>query len=170
MTTSINTLIGNYQDFFADLLKKIKLAGLDINNRPISHLLYRTASIDEYETLRDKLKAYCSGFVETQHKGRAISLLILKESLLLEDGHHVSAIELPSPKPNKPCDSGLESIGIVMGNELPTFIEQHCDVLTDIKNQGQLASITFDNNKTVKFYMKSLEEIVIAQGWVIDSI
>jgi predicted metalloenzyme YecM len=168
MTTAIDTLIGDFQGFFSDLLTRMKFAGLDITNRPISHLLYRTASIDEYETLRDKLKSYCSGFVETQHKGRAISLQILKEPLMLEDGHHVSAIELPSPKPNKPCDNGLESVGIIMGDELPEFIAQHCDALTDIKNQSQLASITFDNNKTVKFYMQSLEETVISQGWVID--
>lgn len=168
MTTCINTLIGNYQDFFSDLLKQIKLAGLDISNKPISHLLYRTASIDEYETLRDKLKSYCSGFVETQHKGRAISLLILKEPLLLADGYHLSAIELPAPKPNKECASGLESVGIVIGDELPKFIEQHSNQITEIKSQGQLASVTFENNKTVKFYIRSLEETVISQGWTID--
>lgn len=170
MTTAINTLIGDYQGFFSDLLKRTKLAGIDISNKPISHLLYRTTSTDEYETLRDELKPCCNGFVETQHKGRAIALLILREPLLLGDGHQVSAIELPAPKPNKPCDSGLESIGIIIGDELPQFIEKHKETLTEIKNQGQLASITFDNNKAAKFYMRPLKETVTSQGWMIDKL
>jgi len=49
--------------------------------------------------------------VETQFNGRAVSILILKEPLLLEDGFTVSMIELPAPRAVHMYPSGLESIG-----------------------------------------------------------
>ncbi|CEG57281.1 hypothetical protein [Legionella fallonii] len=66
--------------------------------------------------------------------------------------------------------SGLESIGVVVGEELPAFIQKHKLVLTGVKDHGehcQPAFVTFDNDKTTKFYDISLREIVILQGWEI---
>ena len=67
--------------------------------------------LPEYENLRDETKNFCSEFVETQFNGRAVSILILKEPLLLEDGFTVSMIELPAPRAVHMYPSGLESIG-----------------------------------------------------------
>lgn len=170
---NIKMIIGDYQEFFSDLLHRMKKSGININGMPLSHLLYRTMTISEYEKLRDELKNYCSEFVETQFNGRAVSILILREPLLLADGFTVSMIELPAPRPAHMYPSGLESIGVIVGNQLPEFINQYNHVLTGVKDHGehcQPAFITFDNEKTSKFYNISLREIVILQGWEIEKV
>lgn len=169
--TRIKNLIGDYQTFFSDLLHRMKKVSIDLNGMPLSHLLYRTTTLPEYEKLRDELKLHCSEFVETKFNGRAVSILILKEPLLLEDGFTVSMIELPAPRPAHMYPSGLESIGVIVGKSLPDFIQQHNRVLTGVKEHGihcQPAFITFENDKTSKFYDISLREIVILQGWKIE--
>ncbi len=171
--SNIKKIIGDYQKFFSDLLHRMKKAGININGMPLSHLLYRTVTIPEYVKLRDELKNYCSEFVETQFNGRAVSILILREPLLLEDGFTVSMIELPAPRSVHMYPSGLESIGVIVGNQLPKFTNQYNHVLTGIKEHGQHcqpAFITFDNDKTSKFYNISLREIVILQGWEIEKV
>lgn len=168
----VQDLIGDYQAFFSDLLHRMKEVNIHITGMPMSHLLYRTVTISEYIELRDELKKHCSEFVETQFNGRAVSILILQEPLLLEDGFTVSMIELPAPRLVHMYPSGLESIGVTVGEELPEFIQRYDHVLTGVKDHGehcQPAFITFDNDKTVKFYDISLREIVLLQGWKIAS-
>lgn len=167
----IETIIGDYNAFFSDLLQRMKESGITISGMLMSHLLYRTATTPEYETLRDLLKTYCSEFVETQFNGRAVSILILKDPLILSDGFTVSMIELPAPRAVHMYPSGLESIGVVLGTKLSEFITQHKTVLTGVKDHGQYcqpAFITFDNDKTAKFYDISLREIVGLQGWQLE--
>lgn len=169
----LENLIGDYQNFFSDLLHRMKKVGINIQNMPLSHLLYRTATYPEYEELRDKLKFFCKEFVETQFNGRAVSVFGLKEPLLLEDGFQASGIELPAPRFVHMYPSGLESIGVVVGKTLPKFISQYKSVLTGVKDHGehcQPAFITFDNEKTAKFYDISLNEIIALQGWAIEKI
>ncbi len=169
----IQNLIGDYQAFFSDLLHRMKKVGVDISGMPMSHLLYRTVTTPEYIRLRDELKKQCSEFVETQFNDRAVSILVLKEPLLLEDGFTVTMIELPAPRPVHMYPSGLESIGVTVGDNLPKFIQSHHHVLTGVKDHGvhcQPAFITFDNDKTAKFYSISLREIVLLQGWKIANL
>lgn len=170
---NIKDIIGSYDEFFSDLLHRMKKCGIDITGMPMSHLLYRTTTLPEYESLRDELKRLCSEFVETQFNGRAVSILILKNPLLLENGFTVSMIELPAPRPVHMYPSGLESIGVILGKKLPDFINRYHAILTGVKDHGQHcqpAFITFDNDKTAKFYDISLREIVILQGWKIEKI
>lgn len=168
--TKIEQLIGDYQAFFSDLLHRLKKVGINMAGMPMSHLLYRTTTLPEYELLRDQLIELCSEFVETQFNGRAVSILILAEPLLLEEGFTVSMIELPAPRAVHMYPSGLESIGVVVGETLPAFIAQHRSILNGVKDHGehcQPSFITFDNDKTAKFYDISLREIVHRQGWTI---
>ena len=169
----VEHLIGDYQIFFSDLLLRLKSCQVNISGLPLSHLLYRTVTISEYENLRDQLKTFCSKFVETQFNDRAVSILILEKPLILEDGFTVSMIELPAPRPAHMYPSGLESIGVVIGYKLPQFIQQYKHILSGIKDHGeycQPAFITFDNDKTTKFYDISLEEIVKLQGWQLEEV
>lgn len=171
--TKIQNLIGDYQAFFSDLLYRMKEVGIYIIGMPMSHLLYRTVTVPEYIKLRDELKKHCSEFVETQFNGRAVSIIILSEPLLLEGGFTVTMIELPAPRSAHMYPSGLESIGVTVGDKLPEFIKQYEHVLTGVKDHGehcQPAFISFNNDKTAKFYNISLREIVLLQGWEIASL
>lgn len=170
---SLEKIIGDYQSFFSDLLRRQKEVGIDISGMPMSHLLYRVVTLPEYEALRDQLKLFCSEFSETQFNGRAVSILVLKDELILEDGFKVSVIELPAPRAAHMYPSGLESIGVVVGKTLPNFIEKYKKVLTGVKDHGQYcqpAFITFDNDKTSKFYDISLTDIIALQGWKLEKL
>ena len=170
---NIKQLIGNYEIFFSDLLDRTKKINIHIHGMPLSHFTYRVNTISEYDYLRDELKVFCNEFVETQFNGRAVSILALKEALVLEDDFKVSIIELPAPRSVHMYPSGLESVGVIVGASLSAFIKQHTNVLTGIKDHGehcQPAFVTFDNGKTNKFYDISLEEIVRLQGWQMEKL
>lgn len=169
----IERLIGNYQEFFADLSARLKTVGISLTGLPISHLLYRVATLPEYTQLRDQLLPLCSEFVETQFNDRAISILILKEPLIIGDGFSVSTLELPAPRPAQRYPNGLESVGIIIGDNLNEFNQHYKHILTGIKEHGEHnkpSFITFENKKTVKFHAMSLKEMVLGQGWSIEKL
>lgn len=173
MNMKIKQLIGDYETFFSDLLYRLKKLDIDVTGMPMTHLLYRVTTLPEYENLRDQLKVFCSEFVETPFNGRAVSILILEKPLILEDGFMVSMIELPAPRPVHMYPSGLESIGLFVGESLPKFKNQYKNVLTGVKEHGQYcqpAFVTFENDKTVKFYDYTLRDIVLLQGWTFENI
>lgn len=170
---NIKKIIGDYDLFFSDLLFRLKKVNIDIKNLPIIQLLYRVEAQEEYEILRDQIKKYCNEFVETQFNGRAVSILILEKPLALEDGFSVAMIELPAPRPVHMYPSGLESIGVMLGKALSDFKQRYKDVLAGVKDHGeycQPAFVTFDNDKTVKFYDIHLRDIVLLQGWKFEKI
>jgi predicted metalloenzyme YecM/mannose-6-phosphate isomerase-like protein (cupin superfamily) len=169
--TKIETLIGDYKSFCLDLFTRTKTAGIDIDDMPTTHLLYRTSTNEEYETLRDALKPFCERFVETLFNGRAVSILILQKPLRLDKTRTVAMIELPAPRPAHMYPGGLESIGVLVGKALPEFKQRYKNALTGIKKHGtycEPAFITFENDKTVKFYDYPLEEIIRLQGWAYE--
>lgn len=170
---TIDKYIGDYNYFFSDLLARLEHTTISIDDFPITHLLYRTTTLPEYETLRDHLKTFCKEFVETQFNGRAVSILVLKEPLPLGSGFTVSMIELPAPRLEHMYPSGLESIGVLVGEKLPAFKKQYKKVLTGIKEHGQYcqpAFITFENEKSIKFYDIDLYDIVQLQGWTYEQL
>ncbi len=168
----IKRIIGDYAVFFSDVLCRIKQIDIEVAGSPVSHLTYRTATNSEYEKMRDELNMECGEFVETQFNGRAVSILVLKNPLILEGGSIVPVIELTAPRPVHLYPSGLESVGWVIGEKLSEFNEQHKKQLTGIKDHGEYCKpsfVTFDNGKTAKFYDLSLVEIVTLRGWKLES-
>lgn len=168
----LTKLIGDYQTFFSDLLHRMNAVGIDISGMPMSHLLYRVETIEEYIHIRDNIKPLCRKFAETQFNGRAVSVIELRDTLFLEDGFQCSVIELPAPRAVHMYPSGLESIGVVLGKKLQEFKTQYSKQLTGIKDHGehcQPAFITFENEKTAKFYDISLKEIIKLQGYTMET-
>ena len=164
----IEQIVGDCIAFFSDLFYQTRQLGIDMARMPISHFTYRTATIPEYERMRDQLKKSCKEFVETQFNGRAISILILKNPLPLGENNAVSVIELAAPRPAHIYPSGFESVGWIVGEKLAEFNERYKNKLTGIKDHGkhcQPSFVTFKNDKTAKFYDISLVEIVRLLGW-----
>ncbi len=165
---SIKQLIGNYQEFFLDINSRLENIPINIEGMQLSHLNYRTTTNEEYENLRDKLKTFCKEFVETQFNGRAISILVLRRPLILSNDYSVEVIELPAPRLEHMYPSGLEHLGILIGETLPEFKERYARILTGEKDRRPYcfpAYITFENGKTAKFYERTLKEVVNMQGW-----
>ncbi len=163
---NIKNIIGDYNVFFTDVLTQLQIIPIDVRSMPISHLNYRVQTLKEYESLRDQLKPYCKEFIEVQFNGRVISILELKEPLILPNGYSVSVIELPAPRAAHTYPTGLEHVGFIVGETLPEFKRRYKAVLTGEKQRPYTipAFITFDNGVTARFYERSLKEVVQLQG------
>lgn len=167
MATDLKMILGDYRRFFADLLARVTHAGIDVAGCPLSHVAFRTATMEEYFDVRDRLRAYCSAEVENVWNGRPIGKLLLARPLVVGDGWAVSLIELIPPPHRQPFPMGLEHVGVVIGEGFEAFCRKHDAVLTGRQDQGPYcrpAYITFENDRTVKFYRHSLKDVVEMEG------
>ncbi len=165
----LNTTLGDYATWFEDVLRQMTEVGMSVKGSRLSHIGLRTATNDEYVEFRDQLLPLCSGCVENVHNGRPIAKLLLRKPLQLPHGFEVSLIELMPPKPDKDYPTGIEHIGVVIGDDLDAFAEHHAAVLSGRQDQGPYCQpwfITFTDGKRVKFYTVGLKEVVELEGGV----
>lgn len=165
--TQVEALIGDYRRFFGDLLERSARAGMALAGRPVSHVAYRTETLEDYARLRDRLRALCSSDVENVWNGRPIDKLLLEEPLDLGAGFQTSLIELIPPVHRQDYPMGLEHAGIVVGDAYDEFRDRHRHILTGQQDQGPFCQplyVTFDNNRTLKFYRWSLKDVVEMEG------
>lgn len=171
MDKKIEKIIGDYNGFFSDLHSRLTSVGIDTKGLPLIQLLFRASTLAEYKRIRDNLKVFSREYVETDFNGRLVSIIILKKPLALENGFSIDMIELTAPRAAHMYPSGLESIGVFLGDRLPAFKKKYQKVLTGVKDHGvycKPAFITFDNGKTVKFYDVTLKEIILREGWYFE--
>lgn len=163
----VEELIGDYRRFFGDLLERSTRSGIDLEGRSVSHVAYRTETVEDYVRLRDRLRTLCISDVENVWNGRTIDKLLLEEPLDLAAGFRTFLIELIPPVHREDYPMGLEHAGIVVGDAYDEFRDRHRDVLTGRQDQGpycQPLYLTFDNNRTLKFYRWSLKDVVEMEG------
>jgi len=82
-------------------------------------------------------------------------------------------IELPAPREAHTYPTGLEHLGINVGEKLPEFKEKYKDVITGVKDRRPYcypAFITFENGTSAKFYERSLREVILLQGWKFEKL
>ena len=164
---SVEDIIGDYRSFFADLRKRLKAVGIDTTGCAMSHLAFRTATVPEYEEVREQLRKFCIADVENVWNGRSIDKLLLREPLSLDPDTEVSLIELIPIPHQRDYPMGLEHVGVVIGDRFEEFVKDHDAVLTGRQDQGpfcQPAYITFENNRSVKFYRYALKDVVEKEG------
>lgn len=163
----LDRVLGDYRAFFADLRQRVAGAGIDIRGCAVSHLAFRTGTDREYAAVRDRLRPYCRAEVENVWNGRPIGKLLLTAPLALDEAYAVALIELIPPPHRQRFPMGLEHAGIVIGQNFDAFREKHDAVLTGQQDQGpycQPVYITFENDRTVKFYRHSLQDVVEMEG------
>lgn len=165
-------ILGDYVTFFQNLKNRLNDMGIDFKGRPISHLAFRTATLDDYFTVRDQIEAYSRANVENKWNGRRISKLLLKTPLDLGDGFSTSLIELIPPVHQDDYPMGLEHFGIVYGGDFKQFLMEHADHFTNQQDQGPFCQpryIRFDDIRMmVKFYEFGLQEVVEKEGRTFD--
>ncbi|MBI3980925.1 VOC family protein [Candidatus Microgenomates bacterium] len=164
---SISQIIGDYQGFFSDMLFHLDNLKINVKNFPLTHICYRVATFPEYESIREQIIPLGKSFSETIFNGRPITLVILKQPLVFKEGFSVSLLELPAPKMSHRYPTGLEHAGFFVGETLPQFKRQYKTVLTGTKDRGkysQPAFVTLKNGSVVKFYERTLLDVVNLQG------
>jgi predicted metalloenzyme YecM len=167
VAAGMENIIGDYRAFFGDLLQNLEKAGIDVTDRPISHLGYRTAGFSEYRRVREQIRHFCIADVENVWNGRPIDKLLLRQPLSLRKNTEVSLIELIPPPHRGEYPMGLEHCGIVIGETFDEFIGENEGAFTGSQDQGaycQPVYITFENNRAVKFYKYPLKDVVEKEG------
>ena len=163
----MQNLIGDYRGFFALQKERLADSGIDISGMPVSHLAFRTESMQEYLQLRDRLEEHCTANVENVWNGRPISKMLLQAPLDLGDGVTVSLLELIPPKHLRVYQMGLEHVGIVVGDGFDEFSRTHRARLTGQQFQSAVCDpvyVRFDDDTHVKFYRESLMNVCIREG------
>lgn len=167
----LGDLIGDYRAFFADQVGRLTGIGIDVSGYSVSHLAFRTETLEEYLSLRDQIESVSRANVENQWSGRPISKLLLKRPLEVGSSHSIDLIELIPPEHRPGYPLGMEHIGFVLGDDFDAFARRHEAVLTGQQDQGPLNQplyVTFDDDTTVKFHRLSLHDVVVAEGRAFD--
>lgn len=165
--------IGGYRQFYLGIAEQLEKLGISIAGKPLSHLGYKTATLESYNEIRNRIMPLCGEYLENEHNGRPILKAILKTPLQLATDTEVSMVELMPPKPDKHYDDGLEHLGVVLGKDLPVFIEQHRSRIDEIQDQGPYckpACIVLDDGSRVKFYEYSLRQAIEMEGQVFQNV
>jgi|GEM_PF-587018 len=168
---AMHDLLGDYEAFFSQQLEDLKKAGFDLPPLPVSHLAFRTETYEEYLEARAAIESYAQANVENVWRGRPISKILLKEPLQLDADHETSLIELIPPVHLFDYPMGLEHVGLVIGETFNAFCEEHKDRFTTTQDQGpycQPHMMVFDSGFAVKFYERSLMDVVIMEGRPFD--
>ncbi|WP_197493290.1 VOC family protein [Woeseia oceani] len=163
----LQEVLGDYQAFYADVVRQLDTRGINITGSPISHIAVRSPSIAAYEKVRDALRPHCVSEVEDIRNGRPVNKLLLAEPLQLGDDARVSLIELIPTLSADKYPMGLEHIGFVLGYAYDTFAERHRDALSGLKEHGAYSRpwfVTFANGTSAKFFRYSLKDVIELEG------
>jgi len=176
----IDQILGSCSEFYARQIRRLLDLGIDVRDRAVSHVAYRTETLAEYLEIRQELEPFCSANVENMWGGRPISKLLLRMPFSLSPESVTPLIELiPPPHPDiyqSVYKLGLEHVGIVIGETFAEFGNAYAHVFTGQQDQNesdpdgntypfrQPYFITFPDDSAVKFYKISLQDICILEG------
>ena len=164
---AMDEIIGDYAAFFAQQKARLAALSISITGYPLSHLAFRTETLDAYLVIRERIEAFCVANVENVWNGRPISKLLLREPIHVEPGVPVSLIELIPPPHQNVYQMGLEHVGVVVTGDFEAFASAHAGVFTGRQYQSEICQpwyIAFEDHTNVKFYDLSLHDVVMAEG------
>lgn len=171
MVQALQKILGDYQGFFSTQRDRLRALSIDISGYPISHIAFRTETLDEYLDVRDALEAHCLANSENVWNGRPISKLLLNEPLDLSAGFATELIELIPPAHRDRYKMGLEHVGVVIGESLDRFCKQHRAALSGQQHQSAMCEpyfVRFDDDTMVKLYRHSLLDVCVHEGQRFD--
>src|SRR6266851_165650 len=89
-TMAMDAIIGDYAGFFAEQKGRLSALGIEIAGYPLSHLAFRTETLDAYLVVRERIEAFCVANVENVWNNRPISKLLLREPIYVQPDVPVS--------------------------------------------------------------------------------
>lgn len=164
---SMKETIGDYQAFFTLQLGRLNDLGIDISGCELSHLAFRILTFEEYLQAREKIEQHSVSNIENVWNGRPMSILQLKEPLVVGKGFKIPVIELIPPVHRRVYKMGMEHIGVVIGETVDEFSRAHRAALTGQQFQSSECEPYyirfFDDFTMTKFYKNSLLRICEGQ-------
>ena len=172
MRSQIFETLGDYSEFYRLQSERLQALGIAIDGLEVSHLAFRTETLEDYLVIRQKLETVCSANVENLWNGRPISKLLLREPLQISPSATTSLIELIPPIHQRIYKMGLEHVGLVVGESFDEFGKLHGGKFTGQQDQGEFFQpyfITFPDHTNVKFYRYSLQSVCVREGRKFDA-
>ena len=173
MKDPVGDIIGDYRAFVALQNERLLARGIDISPYTLSHIAFRVPEWEQYVHVRTLLERHVSANVENYWNGRPMSLILLREPLEVLDGMQVPLIELIPPVHQRVYKMGMEHLGVVVGEGVDEFSREHRAVLTGQQFQTAVNEpyyTLFEDFTMVKFYLRSLHDVVVLLGGVFDGI
>ena len=163
----ISLALGDCLVFYDQQRARLLGLGIDASEYEVSHIAFRTETLEEYMRVRDALESQCTANVENTWNGRLISKLLLREPLVLGPEVGTSLIELIPPIHQEDYRMGLEHVGFVVGHDLEDFGAKHRAAITGRQDQGPFCQpffICFADKTNVKFYRHALKRVCELEG------
>src|SRR6266568_3710147 len=159
----LTTIIGDYRSFLQHIIAEVQQAGFEMTDFvQLDHMCYRTASLEQYQTKKEKLTSVAQLLGEVEVNKRPIAVLRLNTPIYYE-GWRIDSIEIPAPKPGVETDEGLEHIEFVLYDGQETFLQKYASKSFDLKAAGRGINpeVTFVlPTYKVKFHLLNLPTVV----------
>ena len=155
--------------FLARLLAALEPAPGALGHLVIDHLCYRTATVADYERLRDALLATNDLLAESVIGGRRIATFRLAVPYVYGE-RRIGLVELPEPKPGSPYPAGWEHAEFVTDRPLAdfaTWAEQKLTLAATAYDRRGLTKarnadlrLRLPGGLSVKFHERPLDEVI----------
>ena len=90
-------MIEDYRRFLDMILGIIEIVGIDVRGYELDHMCWRVETEEQYEEYKEELSKMGELLVESEVKGRMISVYKLDKPLVYGE-RVIDVIELPAPK------------------------------------------------------------------------
>ena len=161
MLNKIKELSNSFLSKIKELLENHSILVSDFY---LDHMCYRVETISQYTELISNLDHSGLLLSDSIIGGRPISTFKIK-GLASYYGQEISVIEIPSPKEKSPYREGFEHVEFVIDCNLEDFVRKYPKVVFDTKNAHKIINPDVrlrseDNSISIKFHMKSLEDLI----------
>lgn len=158
----INKLLSDPTLFIGNILTELKAKNIDVRKYPLDHICYRTDSIEQYLTLKNKLNQLGELLTESHINGRPIATIKLFEPIVFEN-RKIYLLEIPSPKIGSYYPAGFEHAEFVIDESLAAFMARYPNIDFDKKGLSKKVNpevrIKFADF-SVKFHLYDLEYVI----------
>lgn len=157
----------NYEAFFDTIFENLNKLGIDVAGYECDHVGVRTASLDDYETLKKELANDGVMVGEPEVVGRAIAIFKLNQPLTYKI-FTIPALELLAPKETDNYQNGPEHLEFVINESFEEFLKKYPNIEFETyrlerKNNPEI-KLYFPDKTSVKFH-----KVDIITGFEIQS-
>lgn len=157
-----NNLYSRAHSFLNKILSEIETQKIEIHNKEIDHLCYRTSSNQNYHQIKREFESLGSLLIESEVNGRMIATYKLHKPITYKNWI-IDLVEVPAPKPNKQTQEGFEHIEVVIDcsfdefkKNLPHIKFNEKGMSKDLNPELEIEFV----DCAIKFHHKSLEHII----------
>lgn len=149
--------------FLDEFLARVEEVGVNIAGLQMDHIAYKTASIEEYETMKPLFLELGEQVHENMVRERKVGIFKLNSPWRYK-GYEISAIELIAPKPGEIIKPGWEHAELVLKESYKEFMEKYPQLNfdTSVMNSDlfSMIKLKLGEDMQAKFHLMPILEII----------